>query len=127
MTSLNSKNKQRTMSNTAAFDEHVPLVYLDHAAGTPLDPDVLAAMLPYLHEHYANPSSMHGSGRAAARIIADARARIAACIGAHPDEIIFTSGGTESDNLAVPTSSPPPSNIKRCSTARERLKKKGLG
>lgn len=89
------------MSNTAAFDEHVPLVYLDHAAGTPLDPDVLAAMLPYLHEHYANPSSMHGSGRAAARIIADARARIAACIGAHPDEIIFTSGGTESDNLAV--------------------------
>ena len=76
-------------------------VYLDHAATTPLDEEVLSRMLPYFGERYGNPSSMHGSGRRAARAIGDARERVARAIGASPDEVIFTGSGTESDNLAL--------------------------
>jgi cysteine desulfurase len=76
-------------------------IYLDHNATTPVAPEVLDAMLPYLRDRYGNPSSDHPAGRAAARAVAVARAQVAALIGADPAEIIFTSGGTESNNLAI--------------------------
>ena len=76
-------------------------VYLDHAATTPLDPRVLEAMLPYLRGDYGNPSSAHRLGRKARFIVEEARERIANVIGAEPGEIVFTSGGTEADNLAI--------------------------
>ncbi len=76
-------------------------IYLDHAATTPLHPEVLDAMLPYLREHHGNPSSIHGSGRRARQGLDEAREELAALIGARPREIVFTSGGTEANNLAV--------------------------
>lgn len=76
-------------------------IYLDHNATTPLAPEVLEAMLPYLREHHGNPSSIHAAGREARAAIDDARDRLARLLGAKPHEIIFTGGGTESDNLAV--------------------------
>ncbi len=75
--------------------------YLDHAASTPVDPRVLAAMLPYFGEKFGNPSSVHGYGQQAEHALETARETIAGLIGAAPDEIIFTSGGSESDNLAL--------------------------
>jgi cysteine desulfurase len=77
------------------------LIYLDHNATTPVDPQVLDAMLPYLRDQFGNPSSDHPAGRAAARAVSVARAQVAALIGADPAEIVFTSGGTESNNLAI--------------------------
>lgn len=77
------------------------LVYLDHAATTPLDTRVFDAMVPFLNEEYGNPSSVHRLGRKSRFAVEEARERIAAVIGAEPSEIIFTSGGTEADNLAV--------------------------
>lgn len=77
------------------------LIYMDHAATTPLSPHALAAMMPYLTAQYANPSAVYASGRAARRAVEDARARVAAAIGAAPQEIYFTSGGTEADNWAI--------------------------
>jgi cysteine desulfurase len=76
-------------------------VYLDHAATTPLAPEVLDEMKPYLTEHYGNASSVHQLGRQARVTVEGARERVAACLGAEPSEIVFTSGGTEADNLAV--------------------------
>jgi cysteine desulfurase len=76
-------------------------VYLDHAATTPLDPEVLSAMEPYLTDHYGNASSVHQLGRKARVAVEESRERVADCIGAEPSEIVFTSGGTESDNLAL--------------------------
>jgi cysteine desulfurase len=76
-------------------------IYLDHNATTPLDPEVLEAMLPVLRDQFGNPSSIHSQGRVARVRIDEAREQVAALINAHPSEIIFTSGGTESDNLAV--------------------------
>jgi cysteine desulfurase len=76
-------------------------VYLDHNASTPVHPDVLAAMLPYFSERFGNASSIHGFGREARDGIDVAREKIAGFLGVTPDEIVFTSGGTESDNLAV--------------------------
>ncbi len=76
-------------------------VYLDHAATTPLDPRVCEAMLPYLGQVCGNPSSFHSMGKQAKDAIDDARERIARLLGARADEILFTSGGTESDNLAI--------------------------
>ena len=76
-------------------------VYLDNAATTPLDPRVLEAMLPHLGGVRGNPSSLHGPGSTAAEAVEEARESVAALIGASPEEIIFTSGGTEADNLAV--------------------------
>ena len=76
-------------------------IYLDHNATTPLDPDVLEEMLPVLREHFGNPSSIHSQGRFARVRIDEARERVAELIHAHPGEIVFTSGGTESDNLAI--------------------------
>jgi cysteine desulfurase len=74
-------------------------VYLDHNATTPLDEGALEAMLPYLREQYGNASSRHEYGRAARRAIDDARQRVACALGAHPTEVIFTSGGSEANNL----------------------------
>ncbi|WP_068324503.1 cysteine desulfurase family protein [Janibacter terrae] len=76
-------------------------IHLDHNATTPLAPEVAAAMWPYLTEHFGNPSSASPSGRRAAAAVAAAREQVAAVIGAHADEIVFTSGGTESNNLAI--------------------------
>ncbi|WP_022834480.1 cysteine desulfurase family protein [Salisaeta longa] len=76
-------------------------IYLDHAATTPLDRAVLAAMEPYLLEHFGNASSVHGRGRQARVAVEEARERVAAALGAEPSEVVFTSGGTESDNLAL--------------------------
>ncbi|MHC6593243.1 cysteine desulfurase family protein [Arthrobacter sp. C152] len=75
-------------------------VYLDHAATTALSPEALAALTREL-ARTGNPSSLHASGRRARRAVEDARETLAAAVGAHPSEVIFTSGGTESDNLAV--------------------------
>jgi len=75
-------------------------VYLDHAATTPLSAEALAVMTRELAKT-GNPSSLHGAGRRARRAVEDARETLAAAAGAHPSEVIFTSGGTEADNLAV--------------------------
>ncbi len=84
--------------STAATDE---IVYLDHNATTPVAPEVLEAMLPYLRTAYGNPSSDHALGRRARHAVDEARAAVAALIGATPEEVVFTSGGTESNNLAI--------------------------
>jgi cysteine desulfurase len=76
-------------------------IYLDHAATTPLREEVLASMLPYLTEHFGNASSLHGVGRQARQGLDEARESVAAILGAKPREIVFTSGGSESDNLAI--------------------------
>jgi cysteine desulfurase len=77
------------------------MVYLDHAATTPMLPEVLAAMTPYFLTETGNPSSLHTSGRRARRAVEEAREAIALALGARPSEVVFTGGGTESDNLAV--------------------------
>ncbi|HEX2778474.1 MAG TPA: aminotransferase class V-fold PLP-dependent enzyme, partial [Gemmatimonadaceae bacterium] len=76
-------------------------VYLDHAATTPVRQEVLEAMLPFLGPRFGNPSSTHRWGREARVGLDEARERVAATLGAHTDEICFTSGGTEADNLAI--------------------------
>ncbi len=75
--------------------------YLDYAASAPLRPEALTAMLPLLERPAANPSSQHGQGRAARAAVETAREQVAALVGAAPGEVVFTSGGTEADNLAV--------------------------
>ncbi|MCD6274034.1 MAG: cysteine desulfurase NifS [Deltaproteobacteria bacterium] len=77
------------------------LIYVDNNATTKVDTEVLDAMLPYFSDYYGNPSSMHSFGGETGYKIAEARARVAALINASPDEIIFTSCGTESDNTAI--------------------------
>src|ERR671932_1038738 len=76
-------------------------IYLDHAATTPVRPEVLEAMQPFFGPRFGNPSSTHRWGREARAALDEARARLARCLGAQPDELCFTSGGTESDNLAI--------------------------
>jgi cysteine desulfurase len=76
-------------------------VYLDHAATTPVRPEVLEAMLPFLRESWGNPSSGHRLGRAARAGLDQARREVAEAVGAEPSQIVFTSGGTEADNLAI--------------------------
>jgi cysteine desulfurase len=76
-------------------------VYLDHNASTPVHPEVVAEMLPYFAEVFGNPSSVHGFGRAAREAVDTARERIARFLGVSPEEIVFTSGGTESDNFGL--------------------------
>ncbi|HJR19388.1 MAG TPA: cysteine desulfurase family protein [Actinomycetota bacterium] len=76
-------------------------IYLDHAATTPLSEAARAAMAPYLDERFGNASSAHAPGREARKGVDEARERVAAAVGARPDEIVFTSGGTEADNLAI--------------------------
>ncbi len=76
-------------------------IYLDHNATTPLFPEVVEAMLPYLREHFGNPSSGHVYGARTRNAVARAREQVAASVGCDADEIIFTSGGTEANNLAI--------------------------
>src|SRR6266481_8981737 len=76
-------------------------IYLDHNASTPVHPEVLQAMLPYFSEHYGNPSSVHSFGRDARDGMETAREQIAGFLRVSKDEVVFTSGGTESDNLAI--------------------------
>ena len=76
-------------------------IYLDHNATTPVLPEVVDAMLPYLWEHFGNPSSAHVYGRRTHSAVETARAQVAALIGCDPDELTFTSGGTEANNLAI--------------------------
>ena len=76
-------------------------IYFDYNATTTLDPAVREAMLPFLSEIWGNPSSVHHVGRKARALLDDARDRAAKFLGAKPSEIIFTSGGTESNNLAI--------------------------
>jgi cysteine desulfurase len=83
-------------------------IYLDHNATTPVDPAVLVAMVPYFAADFANASSIHTPGQRARAAVETAREQVAALIGAKPQEIIFTSGGTESDNHAIFGSIPPP-------------------
>jgi len=75
--------------------------YLDHNATAPLEATVLEAMLPYLREHFGNPSSVHRHGRRARAAIDGAREQVAALVNAHPSQVVFTSGGTEANNLAI--------------------------
>ncbi|WP_426325994.1 cysteine desulfurase family protein [Microbacterium sp. E-13] len=77
------------------------MLYLDNAATTPVRPEVLEAMMPFLTRWYGNPSSHHTVGEAAADALADARTRVARVLGLRTGDIVFTSGGTEADNLAI--------------------------
>ena len=77
------------------------MIYLDHSATTPVDPRVFEAIKPYLVESYGNPSSIYRAGQDVRRAVEDSRERVADLLGAKPREIIFTSGGTESDNTAI--------------------------
>jgi len=87
------------------------VIYLDYNATTPLCDEASAAMLPYLERHFGNPSSVHAAGREARAAIDDARDKLGALLQAKPHELIFTSGGTESNNLAV-------LGLARCSLSR---------
>ncbi len=77
------------------------MIYLDYNASTPIAPSVQAAMLPFLAEHYGNPSSGHWAGAPAAQAVAHAREQVAALLGCSPREVVFTSGGTEANNTAL--------------------------
>lgn len=94
------------MSGRVADTVSTRPIYLDHNATTPIHPEAREAMLPWLGELWGNPSSAHAYGQTAAQAVALARTQVADLIGAEPDEIIFTSGGTEADNLAVLGSGP---------------------
>ena len=77
------------------------MIYLDYAATTPVDSRVINAMTPYFNVSFGNPSSIHRVGQAAEAAVEEARERVAACINCRPDEVVFTSCGSESDNLAL--------------------------
>lgn len=77
------------------------VAYLDHAATTPMWPEAVEAMLPWLHSDFGNPSGTHSLARRARAALDDARETVATCVGCLPGEVVFTSGGTEADNLAI--------------------------
>src|SRR5260221_12894897 len=77
------------------------LIYLDHAATTPVRDEVFEAMRPFFGARFGNPSSTHRWGREARAALDEARERVARCLGARSDEVCFTSGGTEADNLGI--------------------------
>jgi cysteine desulfurase len=79
----------------------MPPIYLDYNASTPIDPTVAAAMRPFMDEAFGNPSSGHWASISAKAALEQARAQVAALLGAAPDEIVFTSGGSEANNLAI--------------------------
>src|SRR5260370_28786478 len=76
-------------------------IYLDYNATTPLDPAVVDAMLPFLREHFGNPSSTHAYGKTAHDAVEHARAKVVALLGGNTDEIVFTGGGTEASNHPI--------------------------
>lgn len=96
-----SRSRRRSCRNSLDYNTMPSPIYLDHAATTPVRREVLDAMLPFMGERFGNPSSTHRWGREARASLDEARERVARCLGANPDEICFTSGGTEADNLAV--------------------------
>src|SRR5919197_1047707 len=114
-------------------------IYLDHNATTPLLPAVWEAMRPFLTETYGNPASAHWAGRRARQALEDPRERTAALLGAFADEVVFTSGATEANNLAVfglageppghllttpiehPSVAEPVGRLERCGFAVDRL------
>ncbi|MBD0331769.1 MAG: aminotransferase class V-fold PLP-dependent enzyme, partial [Chitinophagaceae bacterium] len=98
-----SADKLKVISNPPSGTAGVR-IYFDNAATTPLDPEVLQAMLPYMSTHFGNPSSIYSYGRETRLAIENARKTIARILGAKPGEIFFTSGGTESDNTAIAAS-----------------------
>src|SRR5438105_15417892 len=75
--------------------------YLDHAATTPMRPQAFDAMLPFLRDRFGNPSGSHAVAREAKKALEEARDIVAAALGARPNEVVFTGGGTEADNLAI--------------------------
>jgi DNA-binding MarR family transcriptional regulator len=77
------------------------MIYLDHNATTPIAPEVLEAMRPYLERQFGNPSSAHADGATAAAAVERARAEVAALLGGEPDGVVFTASGSEADNLAI--------------------------
>jgi len=89
------------MKNKGLFMKKLELIYLDYNATTPIDPAVFEAMLPFFKEHFGNPSSSHAYGKAAKEAVSTAREQVAKLVGAATDEILFTSGGTESNNHAI--------------------------
>src|SRR5262245_60075162 len=95
----------KTGLSRASPSQHLLLamrqLYFDYNATTSIAPSVQQAMLPFLAEQYGNPSSSHALGRASHEAIEDARENVAALLGCDPDEIVFTGGGTESNNLAL--------------------------
>jgi len=90
-------------SNGTTSNNGIPLrsVYMDHAATTGVLPEIVEAILPYYTEKYGNPSSVHAWGRAAHQGMEGARRQVASVLACRPREVVFTSGGTESDNLAM--------------------------
>ena len=80
---------------------HGDCIYLDWNATSPIFPEVTAEMLPYTGDHFGNPSSGHAFGRPCAAAVKTARTRLASLVGSHPDEILFTSCGSEADNQAI--------------------------
>ncbi|HEY0196488.1 MAG TPA: cysteine desulfurase NifS [Methanobacterium sp.] len=76
-------------------------MYMDHSATSPVDPEVFKAMEPYFVDSYGNASTLYSLGREARKVMEDSRKKVASLIGANPNEVIFTSGGTESDNIAI--------------------------
>ncbi len=92
--------RRRTLDGAMTQPDPAPTVYLDHAATTPMVPAAVEAMTAHLRE-VGNPSSLHASGRRARRIVEESRETIARALDCRPGEVVFTSGGTESDNLAV--------------------------
>src|SRR5712692_2960722 len=97
MVNLESVSGGRRPADRAASGS---LVYLDHAATTPVMPEALAALMEEL-ALTGNPSSLHNAGRRARRVVEESREQIAQAFGARPSEVVFTSGGTEADNLAI--------------------------
>lgn len=85
----------------ALYQGWMKRIYLDHSATTPVAPEVLEAMLPYFSERFGNASSLHSFGLEAKQALEESREKVAGLLGAEPEELIFTSGGTESDNLAL--------------------------
>src|SRR5437763_13159982 len=79
----------------------MPPIYLDNNSTTPVVPAVWEAMRPFFTDVYGNPASAHGTGRSARRALEDAREEVASILGAFPDEVVFTSGATEANNLAI--------------------------
>ena len=100
MTGQAIPERQHTTSDNPAASSQREL-YLDAAASDAVSADVINAMIPFLTDGYGNPSSVHASGKTAARALDAARASFAADLGARPNDVIFTSGGTEADNLAI--------------------------
>lgn len=99
---LSTMNMKRKGKSAMSSQPHAQrMVYLDHSATTPVRPEVLAAMLPYYADKFGNPSSVHRWGREARKAVYASRNNVASLIGASPEEIVFTSGGTEADNLAI--------------------------